>query len=61
MLANFNETIEKVANVFYTQQVNVIVNDFSTVLIKPLLIMIANIIVLTILFVIAYKKKGLKN
>ena len=61
MLANFNEIIAKVANVFYTQQVNVIVNDFSTGMVKPLLIMLVNIIVLTILFVIAYKKKGLKK
>jgi len=60
MIANFNETIAKVANVFYTQQVNVIVNDFSTGMIKPFLIILANIVILTVLFVLVYKKKGLK-
>jgi ABC-2 type transport system permease protein len=61
MIANFNETIAKVARVFYTQQVNVIVNDFSTGMLTPFLIILANIIVLTILFVLVYKKKGLKS
>ena len=61
MLANFNETIEKLGSFLYTQQINVIVNDFSIDLWRPLLIIGANITVLTILFVIAYKKKGLKG
>ena len=61
MLANFNETIERFAGVLYTQQINVIVNDFSTSLWRPLLVIIANITVLTVLFIAAYKKKGLKG
>jgi len=61
MIANFNETIEKVAGVLYTQQINVIVNDFSAGLMKPLLVIAANIAVFTVLFVIAYNKKGLKG
>lgn len=61
MVAVFNETIEKIAGVLYTQQINVIVNDFSTGLWKPLLVIAANIAVLTVLFVVAYKKKGLKG
>ena len=61
MLANFNETIEKLGSFLYTQQINVIVNDFSISLWRPLLIIGANIAVLAVLFVIAYKKKGLKG
>jgi ABC-2 type transport system permease protein len=61
MIATFNETIERVAGVLYTQQINVIVNDFSAGLWKPLLVIAANIAVLTVLFIIAYKKKGLKG
>jgi hypothetical protein len=61
MIAGFNETIEKFAGVLYTQQINVIVNDFSINLLKPLLIIAANIVVFTVLFVVAYKKKGVKG
>jgi ABC-2 type transport system permease protein len=61
MIANFNETVEKIGSFLYTQQINVIVNDFSLSLWTPLLVIAANIAVLTTLFIIAYKKKGLKG
>jgi ABC-2 type transport system permease protein len=61
MVAAFNETVEKFASILYTQQINVIVNDFSVGVIKPILVIILNISVLTILFVSAYKLKGLKG
>jgi ABC-2 type transport system permease protein len=61
MIANFNETVEKVAGVLYTQQINVIVNDFEASMIRPLVVIAANIAVLTVFFVVAYKKKGLKG
>lgn len=61
MIANFNETIGKIASIFYTQQINVIVNDFSTSILKPLFVIFANIAVFLVLFVIAYQKKGLKG
>jgi len=61
MIAGFNETIGKFARVLYTQQINVIVNDFSIDLFKPFLIIAANIAVFTVLFVVAYKKKGVKG
>jgi len=61
MIASFNETVAKFAGFMYTQQINVIVNDFSVSIWKPLLVIASNIAVLTILFVIAYRKKGLKG
>lgn len=61
MIAGFNETVEKFAGVLYTQQINVIVNDFSASLVKPLLVIASNIAVLIFLFVVAYKKKGLRG
>ncbi|MCL2702761.1 MAG: hypothetical protein FWE91_04025 [Defluviitaleaceae bacterium] len=61
MVATFNEPIERVAGVLYTQQINVIVNDFSISIYRPLLVIASNIAVLTVLFIIAYKKKGLKG
>jgi ABC-2 type transport system permease protein len=61
MIATFNETVESVASVLYTQQINVIVNDFSVGMGKPLLVVLANMVVFTVLFIAAYQKKGLKN
>jgi ABC-2 type transport system permease protein len=61
MIAAFNDTIAKVAGVLYTQQINVVVNDFSVSLLRPLLVIVANIIVFTGLFIFAYMKKGLKG
>ena len=60
MIANFNETVAKIANVLYTQQLNVIVNDFSANFAKAMLVIGANMVIMLVLFVIAYKKKGLK-
>jgi len=61
MIAAFSEPVEKFASILYTQQLNVIVNDFSASLWKPFIIIISNIIVFTALFLLAYKKKGLKG
>jgi len=60
MIANYNKTVEKIAGVFYTQQLNVIVNDFSANFPKAMLVIVLNMSVLLFFFVIAYKKKGLK-
>ena len=61
MIANFNETIERIAVVLYTQQLNVIVNDFNANFTKAIAIMGVNISILTVLFALAYGKKGLKG
>jgi ABC-2 type transport system permease protein len=61
MIANFNETVEKFAGVLYTQQMNVIVNDFSANFGKAMIVIGVNIAVLLILFVLAYRSKGLKG
>ena len=61
MIAGFNETVEKFAGGLYTQQINTIVNDFSADIARPLLVIAANIAVCAVLFVVAYKKKGLKG
>ena len=61
MIAMFNDTAKKIFGILYTHQLNVVVNDFSAALTKPLLVMLANIVVLLVLFVAAYTKKGLRN
>ena len=61
MLAIFNDTIKDVFSIFYTMQVNALVNDFSADLTKPILIILANVAVFAILFALAYNKKGLRS
>jgi len=61
MVAAFNEQVASIIRFFYTYQINVIVNDFSAGIKKPLLVIWLNIAVLAVLFIIAYKKKGLRN
>ena len=61
MITMFNKNAEKIFSIFYTQQVNTLINDSSVNLIKPVLIILANIAVLIVLFTLAYKKKGLKS
>jgi ABC-2 type transport system permease protein len=61
MIASFNPTVEKVANVLYTQQLNVIVNDFSANFTQAMTVIGINVAVLLIYFVFAYTKKGLKG
>jgi hypothetical protein len=61
MAAEFNESVERVFRIFYTQQINVAVNDFSAGVTRPLIVIWMNISVLVALFAIAYSKKGLRN
>ena len=61
MLAQFNEHAESVMGYLYTQQINVLLNDFSHGLTRPLTIIWINIAVLAVVFIAAYGKKGLRN
>ena len=61
MLALFSDTVQKVFSVFYTMQVNTLLNDFDAGFTKPALIVLANIAVFAVLFALAYKKKGLRG
>ena len=61
MLAMFSDTVQRVFGIFYTMQVNTLVNDFSAGFARPALIIIANVAVLAALFALAYSKKGLRG
>ena len=61
MIAQFNENVERFAGFLYTQQINVVVDDFSAGLAEPLTVIWLNIAVLAVLFVIAYARKGLRG
>jgi len=60
LLAQFNPAVARVFAVFYTQQVAVLANDPSAGLVRPLLVIAADIAVLAGLFVVAYRIKGLR-
>jgi ABC-2 type transport system permease protein len=61
MIANFNETVREVSSFFYTQQLNVIVNDFSANFNEAVTVIAINIAIFIILFAIAYRKRGLRG
>ena len=62
MLSIFNEKIAKVAKVFYTKQIQDIINEmsFSKLNSQSAVIMLINVALLIALFVLAYRKKGLE-
>jgi len=54
---DFIETVAKMADILYTQQVNTLANGFSADVGKPFAIILANIAVLAVLFTVAFKKR----
>ena len=62
MLAMFNDKIEKIARIFYTQQIRVLLNNMTFDGIKPenFAIVAVNALLAIILFFAAFKKKGLE-
>ena len=61
MIASFNNTVEKIASILYTQQLNVVINDVNAGMAKPVMVMFANIAVFLFLFILSYKMKGLRS
>lgn len=62
MLSMFNDSIKRVAEVTYSQQLNILINNLGTspVETKSILIIAANFLVTLAAFCIAFKKKGLE-
>ena len=62
MLSMFNESIKRVAEVFYSQQLNILINNLGTAPVeaKSVLIIAANFLVALAAFCVAFKKKGLE-
>ena len=61
MIAQFNEGVQRAFSFVYSQQINVVVGDFSAGVLRPLAVIWANIGVFVLLFVWIYRKKGLKG
>jgi len=67
--AGFNEQVERMFSIFYTQQLNVVIDNFYAIsgyysevsLWQPFAIIWGNISVLVVLFMLVYTKKGLKG
>jgi ABC-2 type transport system permease protein len=63
MMAQFNDTIAKVAKYFYTQQLYLALSDINNVKIgtEGLIIIAVNAVVILGFFVLAFRKEGLSN
>lgn len=63
MLANFNEKIEKVARITYSQQLNTMIAEIDTLKISTenVLVISINTLLAIVLFIIAYYKCGLEE
>ena len=57
MAADFNDTVARVFDVLFTQQVSIVIANASASIARPLAIIWINIAVLAIAFAIVYKKK----
>ena len=62
MLAMFNKTLEKVAYFFYTRQIQMFMNgpEYDMIESRGILIVLCNLIVASVLFLVAYRKNGLE-
>ena len=61
MLSMFNESIEKIARITYSQQMSILINGLGNTEIKAesVIVIAVNFAVMAVLFAVAFKKKGL--
>lgn len=60
MLSIFNETIEKIAGVTYTQQISLLINNNFENMNEGIIVIAINFVLAALLFFIAYRKKGME-
>lgn len=62
MLSMFNKSVEKAADITYTQQLNKLINGLGTTEIKAesIVVIVVNFVVMAVLFAVAFRKKGLE-
>ena len=62
MLSMFNESIEKLARLTYSQQMSILINGIGTVNIKAesTLVIAVNFLIMALLFAVVFRKKGLE-
>ena len=61
MLSMFNETIEKIAKIAYSQQISIMINEIGRAGVSPqnVGVILGNILAAAVFFAYAYKKSGL--
>lgn len=62
MLSMFNESIEKIARITYSQQISILINGLGNADVQPesILVIALNFAVSAVLFIVAFRKKGLE-
>lgn len=62
MLSMFNKSVEKAAEITYTQQMNKLINGLGTTEIQTesIVVIVVNFVVMAVLFAVAFRKKGLE-
>lgn len=60
MLSMFNETIEKIAKITYSQQINMLVNSNFENISDSVAVLAVNFIIAVLLFFIAHRKNGIE-
>ena len=62
MIATFNEDIEKIAKITYSQQISMLINNINDAAIEMenVVIILANLFVAIVLFLLAFYRKGLE-
>lgn len=62
MLSMFNESIEKIAGITYSQQMSNLINGLGTAEIKAesAVVIAVNFVIMALLFAVAFRKKGLE-
>jgi len=58
MAAGFNDTVARVAEFIFTQQVSLVISDPTASVARPLAIIWANVAVLAVVFAVVYAKRG---
>lgn len=60
MLSMFNETIEKIAKITYSQQINILVNSNFDSVTDSIIVLAINFVLALLIFFIAYHKNGME-
>lgn len=62
LFSSFNDNIKSISKFIYTQQISDILNDISNgISFQKISVILVNILIFVTLFIIIYKKKGLKS
>lgn len=61
MLSMFNETVEKIARITYSQQISILINGNYNNMSDSIIVVSVNFVLAVVLFLVAYRRKGLEQ